>query len=84
MDGVVSRGPSPLRERRRQRERGVLRARLERWAPALATLLALVLLAAVAEIVLDGALGPSPLIPRSPEIAGWLRGSASASATASS
>jgi hypothetical protein len=30
------------------------------------------MLAAVAEIVLDGALGHSPLIPLSPKIAGWL------------
>jgi alpha-1,6-mannosyltransferase len=32
------------------------------------------MLAAVAEIVLDGALGHSPLIPLSPKIAGWLAG----------
>ena len=65
-------------------ELGVARASSERWAPALATLLALLLVAATAEIVLDGALGHSPLIPKSPEIAGWLRASASAWATASS
>ena len=53
---------------------GVARVRSERWAPALATLLALALVAAAAEIVLDGALGHSPLIPKSPEIAGWLQG----------
>ncbi len=46
--------------------------RSARWAPALATLLALLIVAATAEIVLDGALGHSPLIPRSPQIAGWL------------
>jgi len=40
----------------------------------LAALLALVLLAATAEIVLDGALGHSALIPKSPDIAGWLGG----------
>jgi len=51
-----------------------VRARSERWAPVLATLLALVLVAAVAEIVLDGAVGHSPLIPKSPAIAGWLAG----------
>ena len=45
-----------------------------RWAPALAGLAALVLLAATAEVVLDGAAGRSPLIPKSPQIAGWLQG----------
>jgi hypothetical protein len=49
-------------------------ARSERWAPALAGLLALLLLAAVVEIVLDGVLGHSALIPKQPEIAGWLGG----------
>jgi alpha-1,6-mannosyltransferase len=48
--------------------------RFERWTPALAAALALVLVAAAAEIVLDGALGHSPLTPKSPEIAGWLQG----------
>ena len=57
-----------------QSERGVARVRSERWAPALATLLALLLVAAAAEIVLDGAAGHSPLIPKSPQIAGWLAG----------
>jgi hypothetical protein len=58
-----------------QSERGLTRVRSEeRWAPALATLLALLLLAAAAEIVLDGAVGHSPLIPKSPEIAAWLQG----------
>src|ERR1700686_2773699 len=45
-----------------------------RWALALAGLCALLLLAATAEIVLDGAVGHSPLIPKSPSIAGWLSG----------
>jgi hypothetical protein len=45
-----------------------------RWALALAGACALLLLAATAEIVLDGALGHSPLIPKSPGIAGWLSG----------
>jgi hypothetical protein len=45
-----------------------------RWAPALAGALALVILAATVEIVLDGAVGHSPLIPKSPRIAGWLDG----------
>ena len=50
-------------------------ARTVRWTPALATLLALALLAAAAEIVLDGAAGLSPLIPKSPDISAWLQGS---------
>jgi len=59
-----------------QSERGLTRVRSEeRWAPALATLLALLLLAAAVEIVLDGAAGHSPLIPKSPDIAAWLQGS---------
>jgi alpha-1,6-mannosyltransferase len=45
-----------------------------RWAVALAGLCGLLLVAATAEIVLDGALAHSPLIPRSPAIAGWLGG----------
>ena len=57
-----------------QGERGLLASRSERWAPVLATVLALLLVAATAEIVLDGALGHSALIPKSPEIAGWLTG----------
>jgi branched-subunit amino acid transport protein AzlD len=58
-----------------QSELGLTRVRSEeRWAPALATLLALLLLAAAVEIVLDGAAGHSPLIPKSPDIAAWLAG----------
>ena len=45
-----------------------------RWPLALAGFCALLLLAATAEIVLDGAVGHSPLIPKSPAIAGWLAG----------
>ena len=45
-----------------------------RPARALVVLCALVLVAATAEIVLDGAVGHSPLIPKQPEIAGWLGG----------
>ena len=45
-----------------------------RWALALAGFCALLLIAATAEIVLDGAVGHSPLIPKSPAIAGWLAG----------
>lgn len=59
-----------------QSERRLIGVRSEeRWAPALATLLALLLLAAAVEIVLDGAAGHSPLIPKSPDIAAWLQGS---------
>ncbi|HEX3391884.1 MAG TPA: hypothetical protein VHS55_04930, partial [Solirubrobacteraceae bacterium] len=47
---------------------------LARWAPLLASVCTLVLLAATIEIVLDGAVGHSPLIPKSPSIAGWLGG----------
>jgi Glycosyltransferase family 87 len=45
-----------------------------RWALPLAGALTVVLLAATLEIVLDGAVGHSPLIPKSPRIAGWLTG----------
>jgi hypothetical protein len=55
-------------------ERRAFHVRSERWAPALAMLLGLLLVAAAAEIVLDGAAGISPLIPKSPQIAGWLGG----------
>lgn len=44
------------------------------WRTALAGVLTLVLLAATLEIVLDGAVGHSPLIPKSPNIASWLDG----------
>ncbi|HEY2398061.1 MAG TPA: glycosyltransferase 87 family protein [Solirubrobacteraceae bacterium] len=54
--------------------RGAPRVRSGWWRPALATALALVAVAATAEIVLDGAAGRSPLIPKSPPIAGWLSG----------
>jgi alpha-1,6-mannosyltransferase len=55
-------------------ELSVPRTRSEQWVPVLATLCALVLVAATAEIVLDGALGHSALIPKSPDISGWLKG----------
>lgn len=48
--------------------------RSERWVPALAGLFALLLVVAAGEIVLDGAVGHSILIPKSPAIAGWLSG----------
>jgi alpha-1,6-mannosyltransferase len=46
--------------------------RSERWAPALAGLLGLLLVAALVEIVLDGAAGHSALIPKQPDTAGWM------------
>jgi alpha-1,6-mannosyltransferase len=58
-----------------QRELGPARTRSSAHpASVLAAACALVLLAATAEIVLDGSLGHSVLIPRSPQIAGWLQG----------
>ncbi len=48
--------------------------RSARWAPALGALFALAMLAATGEIVVDGAAGISPVIPKSPAIAGWLSG----------
>jgi Glycosyltransferase family 87 len=50
------------------------RERTSPWTVALAGALTLVLLAATLEIVLDGAVGHSPLIPKSPDIASWLAG----------
>jgi Glycosyltransferase family 87 len=44
------------------------------WTTALAAVFTLVLLAATLEIVIDGAVGHSPLIPKSPDIASWLGG----------
>jgi len=57
-----------------QSELGLPRARPQQWAPVLAALCGVLLVAATAEIVLDGALGHSALIPKSPAIAGWLQG----------
>ncbi|HEY7891675.1 MAG TPA: polyprenol phosphomannose-dependent alpha 1,6 mannosyltransferase MptB [Solirubrobacteraceae bacterium] len=48
-----------------------VRSRRVTGALVLATI---VLLAATLEIVIDGAVGHSPLIPKSPQIAGWLSG----------
>jgi alpha-1,6-mannosyltransferase len=56
-----------------ERELGLSRTRSEQWVPALATVLALLIVAATAEIVVDGSLDHSALIPKSPEIAGWLK-----------
>jgi hypothetical protein len=44
-----------------------------RWRAPLAGACGLILLAATIEIVLDGSLGHSPLIPKTPQIASWLR-----------
>jgi len=46
----------------------------ERWARALIVLCTLLLLAATLEIVLDAAVGHSALIPKQPDIAGWMSG----------
>jgi alpha-1,6-mannosyltransferase len=50
------------------------RTRTTQWARPLAAACAVVILAATAEIVLDGAVGHSILIPKSPQLAGWLSG----------
>jgi glycosyl transferase family 87 len=57
-----------------QSELPLARTRATQWAAPLAGACALLLLAATAEIVLDGAVGHSSLIPKSPAIAGWLSG----------
>jgi hypothetical protein len=48
--------------------------RSERWVPALAAVCGLLLVAIAAEIVIDAAAGPSPVVPKSPELVGWLSG----------
>jgi hypothetical protein len=64
-----------IAEQRPQRLSGARSAETgRRWVLPLAGALAVVLLAATLEIVLDGAVGHSPLIPKSPQIAGWLSG----------
>jgi alpha-1,6-mannosyltransferase len=57
-----------------QSELRLARTRTAQWAPALAAACALLIVAATAEIVLDGAVGHSILIPKSPQIAAWLQG----------
>jgi len=49
-------------------------ARTDRWPQALNILLAAVLVLATGEIVVDAAVGHEPLIPKQPQIAGWLEG----------
>lgn len=67
MSSLAAPTPHPLPARART-------GGIRRWAPTLAGLCTLVLVAATAEIVFDGAVGHSPLIPKSPSIAGWLSG----------
>jgi hypothetical protein len=50
------------------------RVRSARWESTLAAALGLVMVAAVAEIVIDGSVGHSGLIPLQPRLAGWLSG----------
>jgi hypothetical protein len=50
------------------------RVRSVRWEGTLAITLGLVMVAAIAEIVIDGSVGHSALIPVSPHLAGWLSG----------
>jgi len=57
-----------------QGERRLAHARSERWVSLLATVCGLLLVAAAAEIVIDAAAGPSPVVPKSPQLAGWLGG----------
>lgn len=48
--------------------------RRTRWAPAVVWLLGALTLAATLEVVIDGAVEHSPLIPKQPAIAGWMSG----------
>jgi Glycosyltransferase family 87 len=71
--------PAPAQPSRLRRGLGGSLARtdgskLNPWLLGVLGLCTLVLLAATAEIVLDGAAGHSPLIPKSPQIAAWLAG----------
>ena len=50
------------------------RVRSARWESTLGVALGLVMVAAVAEIVIDGSVGHSALIPIQPRLAGWLSG----------
>jgi Glycosyltransferase family 87 len=53
-------------------ERGIAQRRGAQWPVLIAGVCALVLVAATTEVVLDAVLDHSPLIPKSPAIAGWL------------
>jgi hypothetical protein len=57
-----------------QGERRVANVRSERWVGVLAGACAAVLVVAAGEIVIDAAAGPSPVVPKSPQLAGWLSG----------
>lgn len=50
------------------------RTRATQWAAPLAIACALLLVAATAEIVIDASVGHSILVPKQPQIAGWLSG----------
>ncbi len=65
---------SVAEQRPRQAGGAISIDRVRRFTPVLAGALTAVLLAATLEIVLDGATGHSPLIPKSPRIAGWIGG----------
>jgi hypothetical protein len=54
--------------------RSVVRLRAGRWQVALAAVLSLVLVAGAGEIVLDAAVGHTPMVPRSPAFDSWLAG----------
>jgi alpha-1,6-mannosyltransferase len=69
---VAAQGGAPRPER--AGVRGGVRERPQWLVPALAAVLALVVVAATAEVVVDAAMGHSALIPKSPLIAGWMRG----------
>jgi hypothetical protein len=49
-------------------------SRRARWAPALASLCGLLALAATVEVVVDGSVEHSSLIPKQPALAGWMSG----------
>jgi hypothetical protein len=55
-----------------QAEFGIARRRPAQWPLILAAACALVAIAATVEVVIDGTLAHSPVIPKSPAIAGWL------------
>jgi hypothetical protein len=54
--------------------RSLVRLRSGRWTAALAALLSVVLVAGAAEIVLDAAVGHTPMVPHSPAFDSWLAG----------
>jgi hypothetical protein len=74
VDLAVSVAGAAMRERAGRAQASRQQERTRRGLQALGVGLALVMLAATAEIVLDGALGRTALIPKSPAISGWLQG----------